>query len=369
MKTEAILEGKEEGPGNPPEAPPPSPPVEPAKARKRDYVLLANVAATALLETAAAATVTMTEDVRALALGLALHLLAAFLGRRAARRRRADLSKVESDLVLIAGIAIPLFGPFAAWALPRPPRTEAPPNAHEVFSNYADHVKPAVPDYERTLFTGNYDKDMARELDVESYHEVLVHGTTDQKRNALGRLAELGETKHFRLIRHCLLDAEHEVRLYAYSELERASRRYEEEIAQRARELKEHPDQGEPLLAIARAYFEYAATGIHDEQMGAWYYRSAEQYAAQARRLLGDEPEPVWIQARAFGRLGDYDRAKGLLLELTEAQQNLPESCLARAELAYARRDFLAARAELARLREAGTEPPPWLAALEGKRR
>jgi hypothetical protein len=296
---------------------------------------------------------------------------------------------VESDLVLLTAAMVPLFGPFAAWALPRGPAAEkepkpavagpegepekpaekAPANAHDVFVQYAAHVKPAVPDHERTLFTGVYEKDMARELDVESYHEVLVHGTTDQKRSALHRLAELGEPKHFRLIRHCLVDPEHEVRLYAYSELEKASRRYEEEIAQRVKELKEHPQEGAPLLAIAQAYFEYAATGIHDEQMGAWYYKSAEQNAAQARRLLGDAPEPVWVQARALGRLGEYDRAKALLLELSESQQNLPESCLARAELAYARRDFLAARAEAARLREAGQEPPPWLLALEGKRR
>lgn len=347
---------------------------EPSRSRRaerprRDYVLILRVALTSLAEVAAIAAVMLVPGFKGLALGLALHVLAAILGRIAARRRRPDLTEVESDLVLLAGVAIPLFGPVAAWALPRPKQGEKPANAHEVFASYADHVKPMVPDYERTLFTGSYEKDMARELDVESYHEVLVHGTTDQKRSALRRLAELGEPKHFRLIRHCLLDVEHEVRLYAYSELERASRRYEEEIAKRARETKEQGGEGEPLLAIARAYFDYAATGIHDEQMGAWYFRSAEQYGGQARRLMGDDPEPVWIQARAFGRLGDYDRAKALLLELTESQQNLPESCLARAELAYARRDFLAARAELARLREAGAEPPPWLAALEGKRR
>lgn len=347
--------------------PPEPPPV--AAPRKRDYVLLLRVAASALAEAAAFALVMASEGGRLFVLGLLLHVLAAFLGRAAARRRRPDLVQVESDLVLLAGVSIPLFGPLAAWALPRPPAADAPENAHEVFAQYADHVKPVVPDHERTLFTGSYEKDMARELDVESYHEVLVHGTTDQKRSALRRLAELGEAKHFRLIRQCLVDPEHEVRLYAYSELERASRRYEEEIAQRAKELKEQAEGGGPLLAIARAYFDYAATGIHDEQMAAWYYRSAEQYAGIARRLLGDEPEPVWIQARAFGRLGDYDRAKALLHELTEAQQNLPESCLARAELAYARRDFLAARAEAARLRETGAEPPPWLSALEGKRR
>ena len=358
--------GKGEGIGNP--APAPARRVR-AKRRSRDYVLLLRVAATVLAEASAVVAIMLVQGSRGLALGLALHVLAAILGRIAARRRRPDLVEVESDLVLLAGVAIPLFGPLAAWSLPRPGEAEKPANAHEVFASYADHVKPAVPDYERTLFTGSYEKDMARELDVESYHEVLVHGTTDQKRSALHRLAELGETKHFRLIRQCLLDPEHEVRLYAYSELERAGRRYEEEIAQRARELKEQPEEGAPLLAIAHAYFDYAATGIHDEQMGAWYYRSAEQYAEQARRLLGDAPEPVWVQARAFGRLGDYDRAKALLLELTEAQQNLPESCLARAELAYARRDFLAARAEAVRIREAGSELPPWLAALEGKRR
>jgi tetratricopeptide (TPR) repeat protein len=335
----------------------------------RDSVLLLRVAATVLAEGAAFAAILLVPGGQGLALGLLLHALAAILGRIAARRRRRDLAQVESDLVLVAGLLIPLFGPLTAWALPRPAGAKQPANAHDVFASYADHVKPAVPDYERTLFTGSYERDMARELDVESYHEVLVHGTTDQKRSALHRLAELGETKHFRLIRQCLLDLEHEVRLYAYSELERASRRYEEEIARRARELKEQPEQGGPLLAIARAYFEYAATGIHDEAMGAWYYRSAEQYAGRARRLLGDDPEPVWIQARAFGRLGDYDRAKALLQELTEPQRNLPESCLTRAELAYARRDFLAARAEAARIRDAGAEPPPWLAALEGKRR
>jgi hypothetical protein len=356
-------EAMREGPGNPA----PVPAAAPAP-RRRDVRLALLVAATALAEAGAIAAVMLRGDGRAMALGIAIHVGAAVLGRVAARRRSPGLTTVESDLVLLAGVAIPLFGPFAAWAMPRLPSAEAPVSAHEVFTSYSEHVKPVTPDYERTLFTGNYERDMARELDVESYHEVLTHGTTDQKRSALGRLAELGETKHFRLIRRCLVDPEHEVRLYAYSELERASRRYEEEIALRARELKEHPDQGEPVLAIARAYFDYAATGIHDEAMAAWYYRSAERYAGQARRLLGDAPEPVWIQARSHGRLGDFDRAKALLLELSESQQNLPESCLARAELAFARRDFLAARAELVRLREVGAEPPPWLAALEGSR-
>jgi hypothetical protein len=296
-----------------------------------------------------------------------LHVAATLLSVWAARRRRPDLSRVEEDLVWVTALLVPLFGPALAWAMPRPVADEEEETAHEMFLRYSDHVKPAPPDYERTVFTGDYEKDLARELDAESYHEVLRHGSTDQKRNALLRLAQLGEHKHFRLIRQCLLDPEHEVRLYAYSELERASRFFEEAIAKRARELKRAPDDAEALLELARSYFAYAASGIHDESMGAFYFRSAERYAAEARRQGLAEPEPIWIQARALARLDEFEQAKATLQELTPAQQNLPESCVARAELAYRRRDFVAARAEASRMRDANAELPPWLAALETK--
>jgi hypothetical protein len=296
-----------------------------------------------------------------------LHVLATLLSVWAARRRRPDLSRVEEDLVWMSALLVPLFGPALAWAMPRPPAAEEEETAHEMFERYSDHVKPSLPDYERTVFTGDYAKDLARELDAESYHEVLRHGSTDQKRNALLRLAQLGDHKHFRLIRQCLLDPEHEVRLYAYSELERASRFFEEAIAKRARELKRAPDDAVALLELARSYFAYAASGIHDESMGAFYFRSAERYAAEARRQGLGDPEPIWIQARALGRLDEFEQAKATLLELTPAQQNLPESCVARAELAYRRRDFVAARAEASRMRDANADLPPWLAALETK--
>ena len=69
---------------------------------------------------------------------------------------------------------------------------------------------------------------------------MLRDGTTDQKRNALRRLADLGQPVHFRLIRSCLLDPEHEVRLYAYSDLERAGRGYEEAIAKLSKAAEEY---------------------------------------------------------------------------------------------------------------------------------
>jgi hypothetical protein len=316
------------------------------------------------IEAAAAALAVGMNDLAWLGIAAALHAVAVRLSLRAAVRRRPELTRVERDVVLWTAIFVPLFGPPFAWLMPRPAAEEEAENAHAVFEQYSEHVKPDVPDYERTVFTGDYERDLARELDAESYHEVLRHGTTDQKRNALRRLADLGQPRHLELVRRCLLDPDHEVRLYAYSEIERLSRGYEEEIAKRSKELSRTPGEPEALLTLARTYFRYAESGIHDEEMAAFYYGSARRFAEQAQAASAG-PEAVWIEARALGRLGDFAGAESRLAALTQAQQGLVESCVARADLAFRRRDFAAARAEAVRIREFGAEPPEWLRALE----
>jgi tetratricopeptide (TPR) repeat protein len=331
----------------------------------RPHVILAAVATG--VEFSAVGVILGVDEPFALAIAVALHLLAVQCAALAGRKRRPELSQVESDLILTVALLVPVFGPTLAWFLPLVEGGEEVENSHQVFERYAEHVKPHVPDYERSLFTGNYEKDIARELDAESYHEVLRHGSTDQKRNALRRLAGLGEPKHFELIRKCLLDPEHEVRLYAYNELERAGTAYEEEIAELTRALTREPEEGETFLALSRAYFEYAASGIHDDEMAAFYFRSAERYASQARAhgILG--PEPVWLRAGALTRLGEFEDADRCLASLGEAEREQARSCLVRADLAFRRRDFATARTEARRIREAGEDLPEWLQALEAE--
>ena len=293
-----------------------------------------------------------------------LHIVASLLALKAAHMRRPDLAIVERDLVFLASLFVPIFGPALAWTIPHAEAPDKVEDAHQVFLRYAEHVEPAAPEYERTLFTGDYERDLARELDAESHLEVLRHGSTDQKRNALRKLADLGEPKHFGLIRRCLLDTEHEVRLYAYTELERCGRIFENEIAKRSRELKRDENDGETLLALAQAYFEYAASGVHDEEMAAFYFRSAERFARQS----ASAPDAAWLRAGALARLKEYEEAEAVLDTLGEQEATLARSCLARADVAYRRRDFATAREEAERMRQTGELLPDWLAALGGKR-
>jgi len=330
------------------------------KQRFRGHVLLATVAVGVEMSSVVVALGYGTPGMLLLAGGL--HIAAAGLSLLAARRRRsAPLGPVEKDLVFFTALLVPVFGPALAWSMPHEISPEKVENAHEMFERYEEHVKPAAPDYERTLFTGDYEKDLARELDAESYHEVLRHGSTDQKRNALRRLADLGEPKHFLLIRSCLLDPEHEVRLYAYSELDRSAQRFEQTIAKRSKEVEQGSESEEALLPLTEAYFDYAASGIQDEEMAAFYFRSAERFAAR----MSGSVEGVWMRAAALARLKEFEQAEAMLATLGAAEQAHPRSCVVRADIAFRRRDFAAARAEAATMRAGGSEPPPWLAALE----
>ena len=329
--------------------------------RARPFVLVGTLGAG--IELAAAFCGLGYNSIGMLAVAGVLHVAASLLAVKAARLRRPDLAIVERDLVFLATLFVPIFGAALAWTLPHAEAPDEVEDAHQMFLRYAEHVKPAALDYERTLFTGDYERDLARELDAESHLEVLRHGSIDQKRNALRKLADLGEPRHFGLIRRCLLDTEHEVRLYAYTELERCGRIFEDEIAKRSRELRRDESDSETLLSLAQAYFDYAASGVHDEEMAAFYFRSAERFA----RRVADGPEAAWLRAGALARLKEYDEAEAVLNTLGEREAALARSCLERADVAFRRRDFATAREEADRIKQIGDELPDWLAALGGK--
>jgi len=305
-------------------------------------------------------------------LGIAIHGVGVFLCLVAARlRRRGDLSGAETDIVLTAAIFVPGFGPGVAWTLPRISAKEAVENAHEVIERYRSHVKPVVPDYERSLFTGDPDKDLARKLDAESFREVLRHGDTDQKRSALFRLAELGAPHHIQLIRDCLVDDDGEVRLYAYGELDRLTRVFEEEIGKARRLVEAGERDVDARLRLSRAHFDLAASGVLDPRPARFHFRAAANEAQTAATMAPGEVEPILAEARAHAHLGDLYAAENCVATISEENRNAAGVCLVRAEVAFKRRDFAAARMEAGALLLTETELPGWLQAIcmtpEGK--
>ena len=308
------------------------------------------------------------EHIANLVPAVGLHFAAAGISFLAARfRRRGKMSPVESDAVLWTALFVPLFGPPLAWAIPHMKANEKVEDAHQVFEKYEEHVRPTVPDYERTLFTGDFDRDLARELDAESYYEVLRNGNTDQKRNALKSLADMGEPKHLELVRRCLEDPEQEVRLYAYSEIERLGRAHEERIEEQTKQAEQEPNNPEALCALAETYYHYGTSGVLDAGLSAYHFRIAVHNAAEARVKGHDGLEPYLMEALSLVALGDNDAARRTLDGLAPERQNDGRICLVRARIAYLERDFEAARIEARTVEAAGAELPSWLDALRRK--
>lgn len=338
--------------------------------RNVDRKLAVLVAAAGASETAAVVLVLGTLGGLAPLVGAFAHAAAALLCLAAAKRSRGEISKVERDLVLLASVFLPLFGAPVAWTIP-PRRARARKGEKgdaSMFDRYADHVKPQVPESERTVFSGDYGRDLARELDIESYVEVLRNGRTDQKRNALRRLADLGAPRHLALVRRCLVDPDHEVRLYAYSELERLARVHEDRIMKRRGAASAPDADPKEVLALAEAHFEYGSSGIPDAEMAAYHFRLADRHASAARARGNADPACVWIRSLALGRLEDPDAAEKCLDELDAPSRALPRTRIVYAELAYRRRDFSRVREEACALASANAEIPGWMKALGSRK-
>ncbi len=355
--------------------------------------------------------------------GVGLHAAAAALCCAAARLRGAARG-VELDMVAIAAVFVPVFGPALAWTFP-PPRGDAgASNAHAVFEEYERATRGEKPIYTPPLFTGDFDRDLSRELNTVSYVEVLRRGTIEQKRNLLRSLGRLAQPRHLAMIRKCLLDDDHEIRLCAYAEIDRLGRRQEAHLAELkqackraaeaaggrgavdgrgtaggrgavdaadapdaldALEALDAPDAADatdavaapgaagsadaaggddPMLALAAAQLAYAVSGILDVEMARFYLMEAIKTADQVLAARRAEWRAGRIRALAFGEMRDFAAALATLRALPPVDRERPEILLAAAELAFARRDFAAARLHAAQLRKQRVQLPAWLAAL-----
>ena len=290
-------------------------------------------------------------------IGLAVHSLAAACACGAARLVGGHAS--ERDLVVLLAVAVPVFGPAFAWLLAMPRAQQGDRNAHAAFeSSQAEDVR------------RDEGLELERELQVVSHAQVLQHGSLEEKRNLLRQLARIGERRYLLLLRRFLLDPEPELRLCAYAELAKVCQEREERIGA----LRESAGAKVHLLATARAAAhaelaeakrDYAASGLLDDDMAGYWFEQARDSAEQALQIDANCREAERVVVLALAELGDLDRAWAIASAWPADLQPCYE--VARAELAFRRRDRGTCHDVAERLDSAGVELPPWLMAVVGR--
>jgi len=279
-----------------------------------------------------------------------------------AARLRTELSSVEFDLVLMTATFLPGFGPALAWLFPRTGDGEDPCNAHALFEEYERSTRKDKPYYKPPLVRGDYKQALSRHLDIPSYPEVLAKGNLAQKRNLLRALAEFGTPQHFGTIRRCLQDDEPEIRLCAYAEIERASRRHERRIA----ELEKSRETNGHLIQLADAQHRYGISGLLDRDMAQYWLDEAITTSDRVLENWRNSWQAARIKALCLIERRRFDEAQQCLDDLSPTRRERPEVILCYAEIAFRRRDFASARQHADRLRELEHTVPEWLAALGG---
>ena len=273
-----------------------------------------------------------------LALAFVLHLLATFFsGWLPKGSPRLARSRTKRMLARVFAFTVPIVGAALAWRVrnhsagTRRLEQERLASFHSRFLETSTDAPVADP------FTGSFDLDVSRISDAESFSAILDFGTPDHKRNALSRLAALGEPRHLRLLRACLSSPDAEVRLYAHAQLDSLDLEMSAALEAARLDFAEQPDDPALRAGYARQHALMAQSGVFDDETSAWH-------AAQAKRLGGDNP---W---RASQEDAQEQVSSG-------AQQSLE----ARAEAAYAVRDFALLHEISEAMRLAGVEPPVWI--------
>ena len=281
---------------------------------------------------------------------IGLHVLAAVLARFAARIGGA--MACETDLVLVLALVAPLFGPALAWSLifrGAPGKTQ---NAHAAFEE------------EQAAAHRDLSPELERELLVRSHAQVLRHGSLEEKRNLLRQLTRIGERRYLLLLRRFLRDPEPELRLCAYAEIARESQQREERIGRLRLEVAaidpaEATARAAAIAELAEANRDYGTSGLVDEAMGEYWLEQACRIAQDAIDVDAScrAAQCAWALAKA--ELGDVELGWNVVSAWPEDVE--PEHDLARAELAFRRRDRGTCMAVADRFTLRGIEMPVWL--------
>lgn len=331
------------------ELPDPAPMTVPASAAAapRSRAAIAVGCASATCATAALVGLVVASDLSVTLVAVLLHVLGTWFAARSAAASGA--SRSETELFAALAAALPGIGACTAlwFCVSRAPR----------------HASNAHAENEALLVTSaRAEADLEHELAVNSYTQVVRHGSLEEKRNLLRRLAQLGTPRHLSIVRQFLFEDEPELRLCAYAELARIGQTHEERIGElrHAAERLEGADwEADALAALAAANRDYAISGVLDDEMAGYWSERAEEIARRALAIDDACPPAQRVLVLVLADRGALDDAWNIICGWPEEFDE--EAELVRAEVAFRRHAIGECRASLQRLDDAGVGAPEWL--------
>ena len=293
------------------------------------------------------------------------HVHAAILAVLAARSAGVRGGR-EFDAVLVTALLVPLFGPALAWMMPVASDEEA--DASRVMLEQVERNFGRCEAYAPPRFLGDFEADLAREVNSISYKEVLQTGDLEQKRDALRKLARLGQPQHMALLARMLADEDSELRRCAYLELDAGRRPHERRIVEVVEALRSSVDDQRDEIALraelAELNLAYACSGSLDATMRGFRLDACLEQCAIVEAQAPGHIRGTVLRARALCERRELVEAEAVLATLCDELWSHPSVRVLRARIRFDMRDFKAAKAIGFDMLRQHMDLPAWLLAL-----
>ena len=179
----------------------------------------------------------------------------------------------------LIALLVPGVGWFAAaWVVLRHPTAHVHRDSYK-FDEEADDFNPHGP-----LGTPEaVRQQLAEATDIVPAADVLLRGDIQMKRGAIDLLSRIRTPESISWILKARMDPDPEVRFFATSALTRLKGEFESGVHAAEEHALRHPGREEARLALQRVRYEYAVSGILDEQLRLSFLHSCRERLVSER--------------------------------------------------------------------------------------
>ncbi|MFK5949184.1 MAG: hypothetical protein QM500_10505 [Methylococcales bacterium] len=209
-------------------------------------------------------------------------------------------------------------------------------------------AKPIVKQLTNTVHSEPLPEDLLESVQLSQYNEssvigILESSTIEEQRiKAVLKTRQMTDQEAIPILRVALLDPVDEVRLLAYSMLDKKEKNIDHLIHQEAKKIAENPTEKLILvhLSLAESYWELSYLGLVSGQAKQHILQDAYEHIQRVLKSDQTSAESYFLQARIALSLNLYDVAEQSLSMALKLGINAVRVAPYQAELAFVTRKF-----------------------------
>ncbi|MFC1537524.1 hypothetical protein ACFL4P_01720 [Gemmatimonadota bacterium] len=218
------------------------------------------------------------------------------------------------------------------------------PDSGQTVDEYAEYIH--LESREETISSGSVDEMIHRELEIQSYIDIIRGPNLALKKALIGKIIDEYEwTPHaVELLKTALNDEDYEIRSYASTAMSEVEDRINQHIRKLEENLGSDLENTTLKLKLAQSYLDYVKLGLLDDSSADRYLKSAGNMLADAEKATsGDDRLRISIllqRGRAADLAGDTAAGKIIYEEILKEDPDNPQALVPLCSILFQEKEF-----------------------------